>query len=1668
MNNNRKKKILILSFLGISLFFIAAFIQTDNSLNDVKIVNRDIIQTDEGNTVGHLKASGYESPIEINGSATGVGAHNWTWAQAQPWCTGSGTEIDPYIIEDIIINGVGSNQCIGIYESNEYFIIRNCTFYNSRGTAATDSGIKLLEVTNGKILNSYCLNNTVGIYLFESSYNTIAENSLYNNSYYGIQLYDSSSYNTISDNTMNNNYIHGLTFSTSEPLTKRCTYNTIIKNNLSYNENKGILLHYSDNNNITENLISFNEVEGMYIKWSNANDVYKNYFLNNTHHAEDEEHFTFPSINYWNNTVIGNYWDNHTTGDADGDGIDDTDYTYIRGAADPVDHLPIYGNPFHDGGKLHIDGNQASGNKSWIWSSTRAWCSGSGTSGDPYIISDLIIDAANDGSCILIGNSSVYFTIENSKLLNSGSGSMDAGIKLDSVDNALLSGNNCSNNQCGISLYLSDNNDIIENTLHENYYGVCLNDSDTNTISENTFVDNTEYALEENSVGNTFENNYCIPPITITNVTSTNDNGTYRFGDTIEITIEFSDIVYVTGTPQLTLETGDSDAVVDYTSGDATNILSFNYTVALDHNSTDLDYISTSALDLNSGTIKGIVGNDADITLPVPGSPESLGGNKDIIVDARTPSVNDVSSTKPDITPYTTGEVIDITVTFSEPVFVTGTPTLTLETNSIPDGIAYYTSGNETATLTFTYTVASGHYSSDLDYDSTNALTGIIKDSDELVADLTLPVPGTAGSLGDNKDLLIDTIDPSSPSGLAAVPSSWTNTNDFDLSWSNPADLSGIAGAYYILDTAPTSDTDGTYQAGVDITSITGITVGSEGAHTVYVWLRDAAGNVDYTTYDSVVLSLDTTDPTSPGGLAAVPSSWTNTNDFDLSWANPSELSGIAGAYYKLDSAPTSDTDGTYQAGAGITSITGITVGSDGTHNIYVWLRDVAGNVDYNTYVSVELYLDTTDPSSPSGLAAVPSSWTNTDDFDLSWSNPADLSGIAGAYYKLDSTPNSDTDGTYQVGAGITSITGITVGSDGAHTVYVWLRDAVGNVDYNTYVSVELYLDTTDPISPGGLAAVPSSWTNTDDFDLSWANPSEMSGIAGAYYKLDSAPTSDTDGTYQAGAGITSITGITVGSDGTHNIYVWLRDVAGNVDYNTYVSVELYLDTTDPSSPSGLAADPSSWTSTDDFDLSWSNPADLSGIAGAYYKLDSAPTSDTDGTYQAGVDITSITGISVGSEGTHNIYVWLRDSAGNVYYTNYASTQLYLDITDPSVLNVSSSNSDGSYGTGEIIDIMVTFSEPVFVTGIPQLILETGSTDAVISYTSGNETDTLIFTYTVIIGHNSSDLDYFSTNALSGTIKDFVGNDADRTLASLGALGSLGYNKDIIIETTPPEVTNVSSSKPDGSYGTGEIIDIMVTFSEPVFVTGIPQLTLETGSIDAVINYISGSGTDTLTFSYIVASGHTTSDLGYESMNALSLNGGTIRDLAGNGANVTLPTPGSLGSLSDNKDITLETISPTITNVSSSKPDGTYGVGEIINITITFSESVYVTGTPQLTLETGSVDAIIDYTSGSGTTTLVFTYVVASGDISGDLGYESVNALSLNGGSIKDSVGNDAVLMLPTPGTADSLSFNKNLIIDTVVEQEPDIFIWIVTIGSASVIGFAVIIILVIRKRRKA
>jgi len=241
-----------------------------------------------------------------------------------------------------------------------------------------------------------------------------------------------------------------------------------------------------------------------------------------------------------------------------------------------------------------------------------------------------------------------------------------------------------------------------------------------------------------------------------------------------------------------------------------------------------------------------------------------------------------------------------------------------------------------------------------------------------------------------------------------------------------------------------------------------------------------------------------------------------------------------------------------------------------------------------------------------------------------------------------------------------------------------------------------------------------------------------------------------------------------------------------------------------------------------------------------------------------------------------------------------------------------------------------------------------------------------------------------------------------------------------------PTVTNVTSSTANGTYGVGANISIQITFSAAVTVTGTPQLALNSGG---TANYSSGSGTATLTFGYVVGAGQSSPHLDYTSTSALTLNGGTIKN-GSNAANLTLPASGAAGSLSANKTIVINTTpAVTITNVTSATPNGTYGVAANISIQVTFSAAVNVTGTPQLALNSGGT---ANYSSGTGTATLTFTYAVASGQSSVKLDYTSTSALTLNGGTIKDAGSNAANLTLATPGAAGSLSANKSIVIFTV------------------------------------
>lgn len=197
------------------------------------------------------------------------------------------------------------------------------------------------------------------------------------------------------------------------------------------------------------------------------------------------------------------------------------------------------------------------------------------------------------------------------------------------------------------------------------------------------------------------------------------------------------------------------------------------------------------------------------------------------------------------------------------------------------------------------------------------------------------------------------------------------------------------------------------------------------------------------------------------------------------------------------------------------------------------------------------------------------------------------------------------------------------------------------------------------------------------------------------------------------------------------------------------------------------------------------------------------------------------------------------------------------------------------------------------------------------------------------------------------------------------------------IDRTAPTVTNVTSPTADGTYTAGTAIPITVTFSEAVVVQGTPSLALATGSpASTVVGYTSGSGTSTLTFTYTVAAGNASADLDYFSAAALT---GTITDVAGNAATLTLAAPGAAGSLRANKTLVIDTAGPTVTiNQAGGQADPTKT--SPINFTVQFSASVSDFVAADVTFSgAGATTATV---SGSGTTyNVAITGMTTSGTV---------------------------------------------------------------------------------------
>ncbi|MFX1569920.1 MAG: right-handed parallel beta-helix repeat-containing protein [Promethearchaeota archaeon] len=247
---NKKSKIKLYSlFLGTifaaSILFLNNFNFISTYLKDISINNDNVIKNND-----YLKISKISAPINIDANDPNS---NWNIAKSAGICTGNGTVSDPYVIEDLIIDGASTSNCILIENSKVYFRIENCTVFNS-GSYSTHAGIKLVRVGNATLLNNNISNNNAnGIYLDHSDYNLISSNILNNNDDHGIYLYWS-------------------------------VENDILSNDASYNHRDGIFLEHSHLSQFSGNTVNYNHGNGinspMYLD-SNFNILTTNTVNNN-------------------------------------------------------------------------------------------------------------------------------------------------------------------------------------------------------------------------------------------------------------------------------------------------------------------------------------------------------------------------------------------------------------------------------------------------------------------------------------------------------------------------------------------------------------------------------------------------------------------------------------------------------------------------------------------------------------------------------------------------------------------------------------------------------------------------------------------------------------------------------------------------------------------------------------------------------------------------------------------------------------------------------------------------------------------------------------------------------------------------------------------------------------------------------------------------------------------------------------------------------------------------------------------------------------------------------------------------------------------------------------------------------------------------------------------
>ena len=1132
----------------------------------------------------------------------------------------------------------------------------------------------------------------------------------------------------------------------------------------------------------------------------------------------------------------------------------------------------------------------------------------------------------------------------------------------------------------------------------------------------------------------------------VTSVTSA--DGLYGEGREIAVTVNFDGPVAYSGTaPHLLLNMSGSPRAAAYAPGGGASALTFAYTVRAGDYADDLDYYGTGAL---VGDIAGGDGGGAaDLDLPAPGAAGSLAGSSDVVVDYSAPQPRAADSAGMGFGRIAGGTYVKafdlggsayaaVTTFGGDVQLVRVHENGTLEAGeSASDGIGGFDTLRASHGIDVFAINGSAYALATSSHDSAVQLIrihddGTMSPADSLADDDTLELRAARG---------IDTFDAGGGLRAAIVTGEFDSgvqliyvrydgtlvaggslgddkelgrhddalTNPDSRAWRPPGEL--LASPYDVA----TFDLDGRMHALVT-------SYGDNGVQLIRI-------------HDNGTLS--------PAGSLA------DSADLSLKRPHGIEVFDLDGRMHALVASEAEDAvqlirihdNGTLEAAGSATDGTG---GFEELDRPY--LVSVFSSAGGGTYAAVTGYRDNGVQLirvRADGALFAAGSASNGDDFaQLDRPHGIDTFAVGGRTYAL--TAEYSLYGGLQL-VQLSPPPPAGTGVDPASVPAV-ARVSSPNVDgaYGPGSAISVNVSFTEPVLVTGAPRIELETGDTDR-SATYASGSGTASLLFAYTVAAGDASPDLD---YVGASALSLGGGTITSlaGNAANLALPVPGAAGSLGGTS----ALVVDTARPAVAS--VSSPNSGTHYANqqvrINIAFDEPVHVTGApfiglnagAGALAVYDSGSGSSTlafvydvqRGDAARPLDYANGTALTLGAGAA------IRDAAGNnadlalpapgPSGSPVAARGIEINTAIVSVLGVGSPDADGAYGAGTSVNITVSFSEPVRVEGggKPYLLLDTGAPGRNATYVTAFGTWDVWFAYTVQPGDNTDALDYASGSALvagGATIKAVGRNEsAHLELPAPGLPESLSGSKSIALDTSAPEVARVSSPSADGAYGPGSAISVNVSFTEPVLVTGAPRIELETGDTDRSATYASGSGTASLLFAYTVAAGDMSPGLDYTGESALSLGGGTIKDAAGNDADLALPAPSGGDSLGGTAALVVDTMPPAVESVSSRNSTSTYYTNQRIHVSVTFDEPVHVSGLPPpfISLASGALAA---YDSGNGSDTLEFVYDVRRGD-AGALEYANSTALMTGAGgdsAIRDAAGNDANLTLPaqpsgTPG----------------------------------------------------